>query len=190
MTKMEEREVRDAIFEKYYIVDDLYDEVEIKNIEKSIEHISYVQADTVSNDPDDDYRVSSVKWIPFENDWIYERIWEHSNIANNELWGFDVIGFKDSAQFTKYTAPTGKYDFHLDINGEGINHRKISIICPLNDDFEGGGVEFKTGRDTHALSLKKGQAVIFPSFFLHRVLPITKGVRKSLVQWVSGEPYR
>ena len=89
---MEEREVRDAIFEKYYIVDDLYNEVEIKDIEKSIEHISYVQADTVSNDPDDDYRVSSVKWIPFENDWIYDRIWEHSNIANNELWGFEVIG--------------------------------------------------------------------------------------------------
>lgn len=190
MTKVEEREVRDAVFDKYYIVDELFSEADIKRIDKSVKRIRYSKAETLSKERDYDYRVSTVKWIPFKNDWIYDRIWEHAVLANDELWGFDIIGFKDEAQYTKYKAPSGKYDFHLDINGAGINHRKISIICPLNADFEGGLVEFKVGRDSHAYDLKKGQAILFPSFWLHRVQPITKGVRKSLVQWISGEPYR
>ena len=190
MIEIEERELRNVVFENYYVVDQLFTDKEIKKIEKSIEHIDYQQAETVSKDVEDDYRQSEIKWIPFENSLIYDRIWDYANIANDELWGFDIIGFKDTAQFTKYTAPNGKYDFHLDINGKGINHRKISLICPLNDNYEGGLVEFKTGRETHSLKLKKGQGIYFPSFYLHRVLPITKGVRKSLVQWISGEPYK
>ena len=37
---------------------------------------------------------------------------------------------------------------------------------------------------------KKGAAIIFPSFYLHRVTPVTSGIRKSFVLWVGGEPYR
>lgn len=190
MNKVEERAVRDAIFEKYYIVDELFNETDIDNIEKSVEHIGFTKSETVSEEKDDGYRVSSVKWVPFENSWIYDKIWELAILANEELWGFDIVGFKDEAQYTQYTAPDGKYDFHLDINGDGINHRKISAICALTDGYEGGDVEFMTGREVHPIHLEKGQAVFFPSFYLHRVLPVTKGVRKSLVQWISGEPYR
>jgi len=190
MNKVEERAVRDAIFEKYYISDELFNKKEIKKIEKSVKNIEFSKSETVSEDKDDEYRVSNVKWIPFENDWIYNKIWKQAMSANAELWGFDIIGFKDEAQYTQYTAPDGKYDFHLDINGAGINHRKISVICSLTDDYEGGCVEFKTGRDVHPVSLRAGQAIFFPSFYLHRVLPVTKGVRKSLVQWISGEPYK
>ncbi|MFT5169261.1 MAG: PKHD-type hydroxylase [Saprospiraceae bacterium] len=31
---------------------------------------------------------------------------------------------------------------------------------------------------------------LFPSFIIHRVTPITKGTRQSIVGWVSGPPYR
>ena len=183
-------EVRDAVFEKYYIVDNLLTSRHIKQLEKSLQDVPYQEATTVSNDIEDDYRKSSIKWIPFENSLVYDRIWKYANIANDELWGFDILGFKDSAQYTMYQAPFGKYDYHLDINGVGINHRKISLICPLNDGYEGGEVEFKTGRESHAISLKAGQGVYFPSFYLHRVLPVTKGERRSLVQWISGAPYK
>jgi len=190
MNRIEERTIRDAIFEKYYIVNELFNETEIDDIEKSLEHIEFTKSETINGGKDDDYRISSVKWIPFENEWIYNRIWEQAILANEELWGFDIIGYKDEAQYTQYTAPDGKYDWHLDMNGDGINHRKISVICALKDDYEGGGVELKTGRDAELVNLSKGQAILFPSFYLHRVLPVTKGVRKSLVQWISGEPYR
>ena len=36
----------------------------------------------------------------------------------------------------------------------------------------------------------KGVAVLFPSYMMHRVSPVTKGTRKSLVLWVGGEHYR
>jgi PKHD-type hydroxylase len=37
---------------------------------------------------------------------------------------------------------------------------------------------------------KKGSVILFPSFTMHRVTPVTKGVRRSLVLWVGGEAYK
>ena len=34
-----------------------------------------------------------------------------------------------------------------------------------------------------------GTIIIFPSFIFHRVLPITKGKRESLVNWSIGKPF-
>ncbi|WP_299006958.1 hypothetical protein [uncultured Tenacibaculum sp.] len=36
---------------------------------------------------------------------------------------------------------------------------------------------------------EKGTIIVFPSFMMHCVTPITKGVRKSIVGWVAGPPY-
>ena len=36
---------------------------------------------------------------------------------------------------------------------------------------------------------KRGQMVIFPSETIHRVTPVTKGIRKSIVGWVIGPPF-
>ena len=80
----------------------------------------------------------------------------------------------------------------MDIVGPGINHRKISAIVQLNDnsEFEGGKLEFLLGKDTIEIEMWKGRCILFPSFYLHRVTPILKGERKSLVQWISGAPYK
>jgi len=36
----------------------------------------------------------------------------------------------------------------------------------------------------------QGSLVIFPSFVQHRVKPVTKGTRYSLVIWSLGQPYK
>ena len=63
----------------------------------------------------------------------------------------------------------------------------------LNDpsEFEGGKFKIKTNSDSEQeLELKKGRAWFFPSWTLHKVTPVTKGVRKSLVVWVGGPSFK
>jgi PKHD-type hydroxylase len=70
--------------------------------------------------------------------------------------------------------------------------RKLSMSMLLNTpgvDFEGGDFQTFFAKETD-VSLKRGQILIFPSFIVHRVKPVTKGIRKSLVIWVTGPGFK
>ena len=112
--------------------------------------------------------------------------------ANNIMLKFDLTAMNESIQYTEYYEDGGQYDWHMDC-GIGIqNQRKISVTVQLSDpsDYEGGNLDFNMGGGELTAPRAKGAAVIFPSFYLHRVTPVTKGTRKSFVLWVGGEPYR
>jgi len=140
-------------------------------------------------------RTSQIGWIDLEDNtqWIFDRLAEGALEANVEMrWNFDLMGFGDTLQYTEYFGEDkGHYSWHADI-GPGVSHRKLSIIIQLSDenDYEGGEVELKVGSRDLVLPKKKGGVIVFPSFVLHRVLPITSGNRKSLVSWISGPNYR
>lgn len=92
-------------------------------------------------------------------------------------------------QITRYKVGQ-YYGFHTDGNGfermpVSNKVRKLSMSILLNDKFEGGEFEFI---NESKVNIKKGCAVIFPSWIPHRVNPVTKGVRYSLVVWHGGEP--
>ena len=181
--------VRDVVFDMWYMCPDFLTEGEIKLIEDSVKSQEFEQSSTVG-DSGVDYRDSRHKWVSFEESWLYDKIWHWANVANDELWNFELEGFVDNAQYTCYDAPNGHYDWHLDILGKNINHRKVSMICLLSDDYVGGNIEFKTSKMNNLIELPKGGAVFFPSFYLHRLMNVTSGQRKSLVQWISGDAYR
>ena len=69
--------------------------------------------------------------------------------------------------------------------------RKISMTLLLNDpsEFEGGDLELIEDKNK-AETLKQGHAIIFASFLNHRVNPVRRGVRQSLVVWFGGKPFR
>jgi len=92
-----------------------------------------------------------------------------------------VVGDHQGFNILKYNEGN-KYDTHIDDFGHHA-FRRLSISLLLNDDFTGGEFEFF---GTETISLKKSQALIFPSSWLypHRILPITSGVRRSVVTWV------
>jgi PKHD-type hydroxylase len=108
------------------------------------------------------------------------------------MWKFDVHSIVDSIQYTEYPHGNGHYDWHIDIGPASINHRKISIVVQLSDpeEYEGGELEIWSGATPVTIPKKKGNIVIFPSFLMHRVTPVTKGLRKSLVLWVGGGSYK
>ena len=91
----------------------------------------------------------------------------------------------------KYS-PGGKYEIHTDHYTDAPRH--LSIILNLNQDYEGGDLVFTDQRENEVkrLKLKERTIVFFPSNFMypHTIEPITKGIRKSLVVWVSGNPYK
>ena len=68
--------------------------------------------------------------------------------------------------------------------------RKISMTVLLSPEnqFEGGGLELMA--PGKRVELKQGHAIIFASFLNHRVAPVTRGVRQSLVMWFGGEPFK
>ena len=60
----------------------------------------------------------------------------------------------------------------------------------LNDPSEFTGGDFEILEEGRKIPLNKGDAVFFASFLVHRVKPVTSGVRKSLVQWFTGSPFK
>ena len=80
--------------------------------------------------------------------------------------------------------PQKEYDFL---------YRKLSFSLCLNqqgNDYSGGDFKIKTGAEEDSVKLNKGDMIVFPSFILHKVEPVTEGVRKSLVGWVTGPKFK
>lgn len=139
-------------------------------------------------------RKSVIKWItPDEKSmWVYDKLGNAIKQANDALWGFDLGSIIDSIQYTEYPHGNGHYDWHVDIGPHPINHRKVSLVMQLSDpeEYEGGDLEIWPGGTPITIPKQKGTLVIFPSYLLHRVTPVTKGVRRSLVLWAGGSGYR
>lgn len=143
---------------------------------------------------DESVRNSRIAFVPPvpEMHFVYERLTAGVFMLNDRNWNFDLFSFNEHLQFTEYTAPSGKYNSHVDTwHGGAI--RKLSIILQLTDETEysGGDVEaiFSIERPM-PLPRKQGTLIAFPSYVLHRVTPVTTGKRNSLVGWITGNPFK
>lgn len=140
---------------------------------------------------DKSYRSSMLKWLPLEFGWVYDRMISLATKANNEKWQYDITGVDDPIQLTEYYATEeGHYDWHIDVGDGPTSGRKISVCVQLNDDYEGGEFEILRSKTPVQMPKKAGFVSIFPGWMLHRVRPVTKGTRRSLVMWVCGPPLR
>lgn len=143
-------------------------------------------------------RESKVAWLEHTQDsgWIYDRMAYVARSLNGQFYRFDLYGFSEHMQFTVYEEDSGgHYTWHIDSGGGAIGNlapRKLSCVLQLTDpsEYEGGELELMTAGEPTKVIKKKGLVVAFPSYTLHRVTPITKGTRKSLVVWVTGPAFR
>lgn len=137
------------------------------------------------------YRNTTVHFVPHTPDtnWLYHKLMTAAVAANDKCWHFDVTGFFQDLQLLSYRADTQQhYSWHMDMGPGQDSGRKISITVQLSgpDDYEGGDLELNTGKILSAPK-EAGAIVLFPSFMLHRVTPVTKGQRWSIVGWVQGQ---
>ena len=142
---------------------------------------------------DTEIRTSHISWIPFKKmPEMYKDIERTMLKTNNNHFGFAGMQITEMAQYTEYPEG-GFYDWHVD-NYDNCQHeppvRKISMTCLLSpeNEFEGGDLELI--KEGQAVKLKQGQAAFFASFIRHRVAPVTKGIRRSLVMWFGGPPFK
>ncbi len=127
-------------------------------------------------------------WPGPAQDWLFDKL-EYAVRRLNEGYGFTLSGFFEGAQVAAYSQ-AGHYDWHIDLGEEYYSNRKLSLSVQLSDpaDYDGGELEFKA---TDELAPRQqGALIAFPSYLLHRVRPVTRGRRYSLVSWVSGPPFR
>lgn len=143
------------------------------------------------------HRVSNVKFHDRNENtaWIFDRLNFIIQAANEQFYNFHLNGYAQF-QYTTYDQ-SGRYDWHTDMSfGEKFcddaEPRKLSLTLLLNDEFEGGQFQVNTGKEETptTVEMHKGRVVLFPSFMIHRVTPVTSGVRKSLVVWTLGPKFR
>lgn len=128
-------------------------------------------------------RSQNTNWIFDRLDWVIREI-------NNRYYHFDITSFGNFQYCEYYGNNGGKYDWHTDssFGNPSDDTRKLSLSLLLNDEFEGG--DFELNWAGNKVDLKKGQLIVFPSVLMHRVKPVMKGVRKSLVVWMMGPNFR
>jgi PKHD-type hydroxylase len=138
-------------------------------------------------------RDSDISWLwpNSEHDWIFEKITGATNYLNENYFNFHLSGFAEGLQFTRYVAPTGHYDRHIDKAFQD-RIRKLSLTIQLSspDDYEDGELMLFYDRNTKVMPKEQGRMIAFPSYTLHQVAPVTVGTRYSLVAWLTGEAFK
>ncbi len=126
--------------------------------------------------------------------WVMDRMIALVAQANRQAFDFDLTEFAESAQVARYGAEVqGHFDWHSDIGaGTFAARRKLTVVVQLTDPdaYEGGALELCPDSAVVAVPRAIGHATVFPSFVLHRVTPVTAGVRWSLTLWAHGPAFR
>jgi PKHD-type hydroxylase len=139
-------------------------------------------------------RITTISWIPFKAIPDMYRIIESSmKQVNGNHFGYEGMQITEPAQFTEYPKG-GFYDWHMDADANCQHEppvRKISMTILLSPahEFEGGDLEFMT-EGNKPPQLLQGQAIYFCSLLRHRVAKVKKGIRRSLVMWFGGPPFK
>jgi PKHD-type hydroxylase len=128
--------------------------------------------------------------------YIFDILWKTAIMANKDF--FDIqISKLDFIQFTEYNELyKGEYKEHHDVfwmNGDPYYHRKLSCVVQLSNpnSYQGGDFEItEASQPLDKESKLQGSIIYFPSLIKHKVTPVTKGTRYSLVAWFEGPKWR
>ena len=139
-------------------------------------------------------RITTISWIPFKALPDMYKIIERTMLqVNRNHFGYEGMQLTEVAQFTEYPKG-GFYDWHMDaeVNCQfepPIRKISMTILLSPESEFEGGDLEFMT-EGNKPPQLLQGQAIFFCSLIRHRVSKVKKGMRRSLVMWFGGPPFK
>jgi PKHD-type hydroxylase len=201
---------------EYEVLEDFLKEDNIQFIFNNLRNVQFEDTDKINltyknteTNEEDNFRRTRIKWLAFNDIWrgLYGDVLEQVHRSNSNLWKFDLKQLRERFQYTEYHASeNGHYDWHVDVgNDDATSYRKISVTIQLShpDEYEGGDLQIFESSDDfiseredksqipyRVVDRGLGTMAIFPSYVVHRVTPVTKGVRKSLVLWVGGKPFK
>jgi PKHD-type hydroxylase len=145
----------------------------------------------MSTSEDDHYRVCKTSWIEeaSRTEFIFQRLRDVVHSVN-ELYQLEAAGFGEPLHYIGYEAG-GRFEWHTDLGSGPMSTRKISLSIQLSDEdeYRGGDLEFcPHGVIPEFRGL--GNAIAFPSYIAHRVLPVSEGQRHALVAWIHGPAFK
>lgn len=146
---------------------------------------------------DPNIRRSGLNWMPNtqETQWVFEKLGHVVSSLNAQFFRFDLTGFGEHIQLTNYDGDEqGMYGWHVDMGPNPTTPcRKLSLVLQLSDpaEYEGGALEIQPhGKEIIKMHKRRGLVVVFPSWTLHQVTPVTQGNRQSLVAWITGPAFK
>lgn len=151
-----------------------------KPLEKGLIHVGMSPHAMVSKE----HRMSKIYLIP--------RIQSHSEFYDyfsDLVYNVNAINFRyklDSLSLIQYSLYDANDSSHINWH---VDNAKLTFVIQLStpDEYDGGELQFNNGNIMLA-SKEIGSIIVFPSYLLHRVTPITRGIRRSLVIWADGPP--
>jgi PKHD-type hydroxylase len=175
--------------------DNGFTEEELIAIEQYCEdNLDKQEATIAYNNIDSKIRKSKIGWV--ENNsktgWFYDKMAFIARKLNAQFYKFDLYGFVEDFQYTVYdSSDNGNYDWHIDMGANSVVTRKFSMVLQLTDpsEYEGGDLQIMAGNQIETVDKEKGKVVAFPGYVLHKVTPVTQGIRKTIVVWVAGPQF-
>ena len=183
------------VFSGKNFVDDSY----INKVDSYIKKQQLVKCQFMHNGDDKDLdaiRSSKIHWMTDEKYSdklapIYKELTSKILFINEKEWKWIIDGW-EPFQYTEYDESyKGHYEWHIDYGMKSPQRphpRKLSFSLGISDkdEYEGGELLTKINAKESSIKLDKGEIVIFPSWMLHKVTPVTKGRRKVIVGWGMG----
>ena len=131
------------------------------------------------------------KEVTINNEKLNNKLKMVFELSNLSIWKYNIQEM-EKVKILRYENG-GKYKWHTDCGSQETSLRKLTAIVQLSDEtkYEGGDLEFgitdKSGKNNYTAPRTRGSITIFPAFLSHRVTPITKGKRYSLITWMLGD---
>ena len=173
--------LKSAITEQF--CDNLINTYSKDEVKKELPYIG-TDAETV------DYNIRNVKRVELpESTGIGGTLTAIGLNTNHKFWKFEVT-HSNQTEFLMYEVG-GKYEEHTDTFFDHSDEtRKLTVLAILNDDYEGGKFYVRNGKDKIYPPQSKGDVIVFPSFIMHGVEPVTKGQRFTAVTWLVGKFFK
>ena len=190
-----------ADFNNFYYFPQVFSNEEISNLDQLVTQnykfqkgqVGNIELDTLDSTV---YNNRDIAYLPPDNNTkgLYEKLEKLVIQANEELFNFSITQVTDLIHYVIYPENGGYLDWHMDIGKFQVNRRKLALTVQLSDptEYDGGEFEIWFGSKEKFITVprQKGDVIIFPTFLMHRIKPITRGQRKALVFWTGGEPFR
>lgn len=119
--------------------------------------------------------------------WLQQRLELLLQTVNQRYFHFQLSRLS-SLQLLAY-GPGDFFELHADLGPGDASSRKLSLIVFLSprEDYAGG--ELLLGAQGRPVEQVPGHALVFPSYLVHRITPVTRGQRLTLVGWAHGRPF-
>ena len=174
------------------------DEIVKDCLSKDLKQAKVFDTKPSSSRDDPSVRKTSVYFVPINrNNKVNDITWHFLKEANKQMFNYNLTYFQ-TIQFAEYK-DGGFYDWHIDTyyQDEPNKTRKLSLSLMLTDSnaFEGGEFQFFNGGRPIDEQIKndikaQGTIIVFDSRDFHRVTPVTKGIRHSVVCWATGAAFK